>query len=224
MKLVNEPLGFHLSFIELRPTLIVIENPGFMAQCVSLLCQQCQGENGDFILSEAGTELKIDKTCQIILDPFHLALNSKRNINLLYKKLATATEGLEETATNLLAASINLLESNLLRSGISNITYNLQPTWIDLYKMLSVQFDEEFENLLDKLQTYLKLMSELGDTRLVIFVGLCAFLNTEEREELAKIAAYLNINLLFLESREPEDYLSGEIRYIIDKDLCLIKG
>lgn len=93
---------------------------------------------------------------------------------------------------------------------------------IYLFKLLDVKIDTQYENLLDKMISYLKILADLGDVSLLVVLNSATFFDREELQEIIQMARYLKINILFVEKREPEDWYADEKRYIIDKDNCII--
>lgn len=221
MKLVNTNLGVQISFHECIPTILAIENPLIMTRFIWTMMKQINGGEGDFILSDE-KELKFEKSCGLILDPFSLELNSKKVLTVLYKKLGTSGGSQLEGKSKLLQDCISLIDQCIVSSGIENLTYDADIAWNDIFKALGVRFDDHCESLLDKVISYLKILSDLSDTRVLVLLNFTGFFSTKELEEIVKMGSYLKINLVFLEKVEPATYLKEEARYIIDKDQCVI--
>lgn len=221
MILVNAKLGIQISFQEGIPTILAIENPMIMARFIWTVMEQIRGEEGNFILSE-DKELNFGKSCSLILEPFSIELNSKKILSALYKKLSEGSENQLEGKNKLLQDYFSLIDQCIVSSGIENLTYNEDITWSEIFKGLGVRFDDHCESLLDKVISYLKIVSDLSDIRLLTFLNFTGFFSAEELEEIIKMAAYLKINILFLEKEEPTFFFKQESRYIIDKDQCII--
>lgn len=221
MKLVNAMLGINIPFEEGKPEFLILENTAFLNQFIREMNLQCSGESGNFLLSEE-KELRISKVCQFLLEPFTLDLNSKKIMTLLYRKLGEAGEGYLEQKGRVLSESLSLIDQCIVSSGIQNLTCNADFSWNDLFKLLDVKTDTQYENLLDKMISYLKILADLGEVRLLAVLNFAAFFDREEMQEIIRMARYLKINILFVEKREPEDWYADENRYIIDKDNCII--
>lgn len=221
MKLVNAILGIDIPFEEGKPEFLILENTASLNQFIREMNLQCSGESGNFLLSE-GKELKIAKVCQFLLEPFTLDLNSKKIMTLLYRKLGEAGEGYLEQKSRVLSESLSLIDQCIVSSGIQNLTCNADFSWNDLFKLLDVKIDTQYENLLDKMISYLKILADLGEVRLLAVLNFAAFFEREELQEIIRMARYLKINILFVEKREPKDWYADENRYIIDKDNCII--
>lgn len=221
MKLVNAMLGINIPFEEGKTEFLILENTASLNQFIREMDLQCSGESGNFLLSEE-KELKMAKVCQFLLEPFTLDLNSKKIMTLLYRKLGEAGEGYLEEKGRVLSESLSLIDRCIVSSGIQNLTCNMDFSWNDLFKLLDVKIDTQYENLLDKMISYLKILADLGDVRLLVVLNFVAFFDREELQEIIRMAQYLKINLLFVEKREPDDWYTDENRYIIDKDNCVI--
>ena len=185
------------------------------------MMKQLRGEEGEFILSDE-KELKFEKCSDLLLDPFSVELNSKKVLSALYKRLSECGENQLESKSKLLQDYFSLIDQCIVSSGIENLTYDVDITWNEIFKVLGVRFDDHCENLLDKVLSYLKILSDLSEIRLVTFLNFTSFFSKEELEEIVKMAAYLKINVLFLEKLEPTCCFKQEVRYIIDKDQCII--
>ena len=222
MKLVNTQLGINIPFEEGKPEFLIIENTASLNQFIQEMNLQCGGESGNFLLSEEEKELKMSKTCQFLLEPFTLDLNSKRILTVLYRKLGEAGEGYLEQKNHVLSESLSLIDQCIVSSGIQNLTCNTDFSWNDLFKLLDVKIDSQYENLLDKMISYLKILADLRDVRLLILLNFVSFFEKEEIKEIIRMARYLNVTVLFVEKTEPACWYDTESRYIIDKDNCII--
>ena len=72
MRLINNDYGIEIEFIENNITVIVIENKIALIKILESMKRQMDGMDGDFILSEKDKQLKLDKKCEIIIDPFSI--------------------------------------------------------------------------------------------------------------------------------------------------------
>ena len=116
---------------------------------------------------------------------------------------------------------VTVLDNLTTSMGLAEINYNLDFKWNDIFKIYGVEFVEEYSGILEKLVSYIKVLSTFTDIKLMFFVNLRSYLCQEELEELYEICDYCKINLVLIEPSERLDR-TVEIRYIIDKDQCMI--
>ena len=72
MILTNAEYGLRIEFIEGRSCKLILENPKDMAYLAEVLCGQCAGKEGDFLLSCQEKEYKIEKYMEVIVNPFNI--------------------------------------------------------------------------------------------------------------------------------------------------------
>lgn len=74
MKLVHVDLEKPIAIHRNCPTEWIIESPELFLKYVEQLQKQNQGEEGNFVLSKADTELNIKRDVELVLSPFSLVL------------------------------------------------------------------------------------------------------------------------------------------------------
>ncbi len=220
MKLVHPALNHHIDFSQNQIQSLIIENQREYFKLTKELYLQCQGENGDFVLSE-NEILNISKECLFIYDFFNNFSNSKKTTTIINEKILKILQTedfFEEFAT--------------INASISKIIDK-----IDLASHLSLLFNENFDNetflkivkphlinsgdFLEDLITFIELNSEEKNIKVIILVGSFNFLNKIELNMLIKQLKYLQLNLLLIDPLERYE-LPNVNRIIIDKDLCEI--
>ncbi len=221
MKLVNADFGLVISFSENQAVELVVENPAGMSSIVGDFRRQCEGDEGNFVLSENDKILKPDKVLDIIINPFELSFNERKIMNKLYVQLEEFATDYYERKEELHRQIILLLEDILMATPYHNIVYNLECDWTSLFKLYNIRFDDQAVSLLEHLVEYIKLIAYLTDIRLLCFVNIKDYLAQEEVTELYQSAFSHKINLLLIESKEYEERMDEKI-FIIDKDKCLI--
>lgn len=86
--LVNTFYNLELRLIENEITVLSLEAPSAYQKIMHDLWQQYNGNEGSFILSENGKELKIQKNVECIYNPFTVNLNDKKILTKLYQELS----------------------------------------------------------------------------------------------------------------------------------------
>lgn len=220
MKLVHSNISRHIDFEKTEIYQLVIENANEFYKLTKEIISQCNGENGEWVLSET-FPIELNKNALIMYNFYDLSCNNKKTENLLKTQILKLANEVDfvETLSNINKA---LIEFNDLI--VENIDFNLETkseySFEELLKFIKFSFSEE-ENLLEKIVSYINVHSKLSKIKLVIFIGLSAYLNEEEIKNLTKDIVYKDLRVLFIESKERQK-LEDEIKIIIDKDLCEI--
>lgn len=220
MKLVNAKYNLQVEMRENVTDCIIIENPTSMSNIVSELWAQCNGGEGNFILSQEKS-LKIEKDMDIVLNPFALDFNSRKITAALYSNLVQSANSYVLEKAHLNSQIIQLLDQIMLDQIYSGIEYNMDFDWNDLFKLYGVKIAREYDSLLEKLVEYVKIMASLCNVKVICFVNLKCYLNQEEILEFIRAVNYNKIQLVLIEAHETERLVDERI-YIIDKDNCLI--
>lgn len=220
MKLVNSRLQLNIEMYENRVNILVAENKITLSYIIESIWKQCDGQEGDFILSE-NKILKFDKEMEMIINPFDLNFNSKKIISSLYSNLSEKANELAEDKAELNSKMINFLDKIILSESYAGIDFSLDFSWNDLFKMYNVKIDDNYDSLLSKLIEYIKLISNFCAIRVLCMVNIKSYLSKREIEDLYVCANHNKIFLLLIEAVESEK-LSNENIFIIDKDDCLI--
>lgn len=221
MKLVNAKYSLEIDFVENICDMLVVENRNAMSDIIRNLYNQYFGLDGDFILSEK-KEIRIDKTIEMIFNPYAIDINNKKINTALYKKM---TEYAQELIMekNRINSEINMLIDRIIIMGNYNgLEHEYDFAWADLFKLYGVHYDDNFVCITERIIEYIKVMSSICDFKIFTFVNLRTMLNDEDIIYLIECANYNKVNLLFIEGQE-YDIISNERVHIIDKDLCLIQ-
>ena len=220
MRLVNSRLGLDIELKENTISVLIIENKKEMRYAVESLYNQCNGLEGDFILSDDKV-LKMDKCSQIIMNPFSVDFNSKKIINALYSEMSEVANLYVEEKGELNKRIIELMDRILLSMSYSGIEYNIDFAWNEIFKLYGVKLEEQYSGLLEKTIEYIKVLSKLCRIRVLILVNYKAYFTVEELQEIYSQAQYNKVYIFMIESNE-EKRIGGENVYIIDKDRCFI--
>lgn len=163
-------------------------------------------------------ELDLTSKIGLYIDYFNIDLNSKRNINSLYKIIKS-----------------NLVEENKnkLMSHYSKMKSILSKLLVDYDIPLSIDDDFDIENILKlvkiKIKTSNDLLSNLlllidinkifKNNQLLIFVNLKQYLKESELNEFYKYSLYNNEKVLLIDSQSYGVTTKYEKKIIIDSNL-----
>lgn len=221
MKLVNAELLLDIETQENIPVVLVLENPVMMARIVKELYGACAGSDSDFIFSIDGKELSIDKSTEIIINPFSIDFNSRKIQTKLFEELLEGDSMYLEEKATLQSLIIDYLDKLIHNVSYEMITSNLNLDLLRLFKMYEVRIEPQCNTILETLVEYTKVLSRLLRKKLLVLVNISTFLDCEAVKELASMCAYQKLNLLMIESQEKNNQFPVKT-YIIDNDKCLI--
>lgn len=213
--------GLKIETDENQIPVLVLENQAVFSEFIEDFYRQCDGDDGEIVLSEEGKMMALSKSAMIVSDYFSLDLNGSRIRSRLYREMESAgiENGIEKDEFT--RQGIELLEKIISSARFDHVVYDLDLDWSNIFKLFGLRIEEDYLSLQEKIISFLRIASELLNLKLVAFVNLKAYLSDQRLLEIYQIAKYLKLNLLLIESKESEA-LSSEKVYIIDKDKCLI--
>lgn len=221
MKLVNAELFLNINIEENKPVVLTIENPKVMTEVIGQLYELCNSGEGDFVLSEGGKQLSFERTTEIIINPFQIDFNSRKVQSKLYSELLDAEINYAEEKAIIQSLIIEYLDKLTQNVPYEMISNDLDLDSMKLFKMFEVRIEAQCNSLLERLVEYTKILSRLLRKRLLVFVSISSYLDTNELNALYEICNYNKMKVLLIESHEL--YLPFHTKtYIIDKDKCMI--
>lgn len=222
MKLVNAELILDIDIDENKPTVLVIENPKIMAEVVEQLYTLCLSGEGDFILSDNNKQLSIEKTTEIIINPFSIDFNSRKTQSKLYGELLEAESNYIEEKAIIQTLIIDYLDKLSQSVPYEMISSELDLDSMKLFKMFNIRIEPQCESILEKMVEYTKVLARLLKKKLLVLVTIKNYLDDAEVEALYEMCNYQKISVLFMESHE-QSFVFPVNTYIIDKDKCMIR-
>lgn len=223
MKLVHHDFLCPIEFEENTISLLIMENPKHMRKFLESVYSQINGQDAEWVLSDADKMLRLDKHAEMVLNPFGIEVNQKKLLTALYTIIESEVQNSEL-----------LLEWNSLHplfldfaEKISNqVFFELDSaeefSIKDFLKFMNVKFYEDESEMLEKLISYMRLLKEILGVKLIIFVNLKTYFSSDEIRYLYEQAFYWKIHILLVESAEAAERLEMEKVIIIDKDACII--
>lgn len=221
MKLVNAELFLEIDIQENMPAVLVLESPDIMTRVVKELYDISSAGEGNFILSLDNKVLSIEKTAEIIINPFSIDFNSRKIQSKLYEELLEGGNIYLEEKSMIQSILIDYLDKLMLKVPYDMVTSNIELDLLRLFKMYDVRLEPQCNSILETLIEYTKVLSRLLRKKFLILINICNYLDVNSIKELAHMCAYQKLNLLFVERRET-DFQFPVKTYIIDKDKCLI--
>lgn len=110
--------------------------------------------------------------------------------------------------------------SNILYDEIEyynvDIDLNEEIDLVKYFKLAGIEFDNKYNNLIDKFIDILEIYSALYD-QTMIFINVLSYFSNEEIREILKYITYKKISVLFLENSYNRS-VYFENKYVIDDD------
>ena len=222
MKIINNDYQINITLDENEINVLFIENSNAFTTLVQNMWSQCNGEPGTWILLEDGNSLNMSKYIKCIINPFTINLNEKTMTNKLYQELKTISD--ESLILEYSNINMNILDyiEKLSYMTPYPLTYKLEYNVVDLLKIYDIKFDSIANTFLEKIIEYLKIMNQICQINIFVFIGLKQYLCEEDIKKLYEFVFYEKIHLVLIENHQSK-ILDYESIFIIDNDLCIIK-
>ena len=202
---------------------LVIEDKRQFRHLLYDLVAQSNGEAGLWVLGEDGKCLNLEKQLYVIRDPLNTDINSREILTKLQNQLIkTGNDFMQEIF------DINQKIQNFYYSLENEYPYDIihkqEISVQELVKMGGFNFYIENTGELIDLVSYIEVVQEFINPNLFVLVNLHAVTNVDERGILFKTLIEKKFSVLCLESSldSIEFDKNVEVRYILDKDFCLI--
>ena len=219
MRLSYFSYGIDILIEENIVNVLVVENQQVYVELINAMIVQSAGNEGNWQLSDDNKDLAIGKSISLVHTPFMLELNSKKNLNYLYKELQNISEECAYEDINVINSDIITYLDKISQKLPYQINYNLELEPTHLFKQYEVHLDVDGTTLLEKVLNYIQLEKILCNTKLLVFVNLRAFFSDEQMVEIYKTANYNKIPIFLVETQKRGN-INGEKYCIIDNDWC----
>ena len=201
---------------------LVCENKG-------LLFDYCDYLFNEFIGKERYWKLEIDNQVEELFDKgdfipnyFQLDLNSKRNVNALYKILKKLYyEKLSDSIKDLKEKALSIVKEIALDFDIE-LSVSNEIKEDDLFKIMNLQFSDEGLSYKEKLIKYIFITNELRGVNIFFVVDFHRYFSDGEANEILKELSYRKIKLVNLEHDQSFAKYDDESLLLVDQDLCVL--
>lgn len=200
---------------------VIIENQKLLLEILEDFNLQFNGGTGENVISENDKVLTTDKYCEVHSRFVPFEMNSK----LLNSKLNAAMEKVALLGEHYNAT---MEEIGRLEKYFEEISFELQGdiqfnkiNISSLIKAVGISFNENYENLKEKILDYIELVTEYDKEKVFIFLNLRTFISDDEMKIFIAEIVKRHYQILLLESNERK-LLPNCTRCIVDSDLCII--
>lgn len=201
---------------------IVIENKAILYQFLSYCNLDYCGDNDwiSYFVDEKPQDN--DKAIHFIPNVFNLDLNSKKNINGLYKLLKKKYyEELKIEIQDLQRRAETIVKGIAMDFDV-DLSVGDTISEDDLFKAMNLSFSESDSSLIDRFIRYVMVIHELQNISVFLVYRLRDFFESKEIESIYHELNYKSIILVDIEGSSPSFLNEKEYQLIIDKDLCSI--
>ncbi len=221
MKLTCNRYVSQIDFDKSTKYILVVENAKeFRKICCELLAESNGETESDFVFSDNGQIVSMQKYILLLYDFLGLDINNKKILNevasQVEEKLQTYDFVEKLCQINKLILEIN---DKVLDDFDFKVSYD-EEFGIDKLIKISNYRIQGASDILEKLLAYIKVYSSLKPIKTIVLIGVMQYLSADELYLFAKNLEYLGLNLLLVER---QDYkLKNFNRILIDNDLCEI--
>lgn len=216
------PNVFQIDITDPKFITLIIENKSFYWKFSKYLYDTFPEHLSYCSLIKNGEQQKIEDVSAYIFNPLDLNLNTKQNLNALYKIL-------KKSYFSELSASVQQIQDLLTQvckeirlDFDAELTMESSIRIDDIFKIGGLQFSEIDSSLLEKFVRYISIIKELRNVSIIFINHLHDYFENTEIEQLLKELGYRGITLVNIETFVPQNKLENETICIIDKDLCSI--
>lgn len=201
---------------------VIIENRSSLFDYLRYLHNDFRGKERYWTVFKDGDAISIDDISDFVPSFFSLDINSKKNINALYKVL-------KKQYYEQLSSDINSLKEKAI--GIIkeiSIDFDLELTSTsdikedDLFKIMDLRFDGDELNEKEKFIKYCQIINELRGVQLYFVISAHQYYSNEELKQIIDELMYRRIFLFNIETSKIESKIAGESLLLVDHDLCVI--
>ena len=222
MKLLNNKYNICFDFSESNIFELVCEKPNIYNDLVCDLYNANNDLDSHFILLKDDNLIEFDKNCEIIFNPFCIDINNKRNIDKFYGLLVNKSNYDEfYLRKNELFLKIFEFVNEVSFNIDFPILYDEDTEVKNLFKAINLKIDMDTSNLLELLDSYIKITNRLQGEKIYILINLKSFLSLKEIKMFYESALYNKYKLILFENIDRSD-VENERKIIIDNDGCII--
>lgn len=196
--------------LENQITSIRVENPILFRDIYKNIAENIVFSSNDKAIGE--------DNIYILYDPLNFEINSKKNINLLYKLLAKNSTQLESDKLEYIKTiAIDIVDS-LSNSTNFLIDYDLDITFSKLFNLIKLEFKfDDSDDFINNFLNLLEVLPEIMNLEILVTFNLCSLIIETEYQQILEKARENNIKILNF-SLETNDFYN----YAIDFDLCVV--
>lgn len=218
------PGVFQLDITDPKFITLIIESKPFYWRFSKYLYDTFPDHLNYCSLLKNGEQQKIEDFSTYIYNPLDLSLNTKQNLNSLYKILKKSYFSELTASVQQIQESLTQVCKEIRLDFDAELTMESSIRIDDVFKIGGLQFSESDSSLLERFVRYISVIKELQNISIIFINHLHDFFENSEIEKLLKETEYRGITIVNIETNLPRKKLENEIVSIIDRDLCSINS
>lgn len=208
--------------IGVKHYLLQIENQKVFCDLMTFLFSDFMLGNSTITMYDGIEEIHLDSNLHFIPNSFFLDLNTRKNIQALYKRMKFIYF---EKIRNDIEKLNNLAESIVKEIALDfeiELDMASQIKEDDLFKLFNLQFKQDELTHIEQFLKYIEIVNELQKISCFVVYHLRESFSLEDLILLQKELSYKRITLIDIETTNFNSISSEEVKIILDRDLCLI--
>ncbi len=203
---------------------LVVENKMLFYNIGLFLFNDFQGEDELIQLYDGVTEIHLDEIAIFVPALFDLSINSKKNLNALYKILKSLYNDDIKNGIKSIHESLMLMLGKIRVDYDLDLAINESLSENDLFKIADIKIAEsESVSLLDQLLKYINVHCELRKTKIIFILEMNSYLNQDQKHNLYEALKYKEVSIVSVDNHCPTCVDNMEKMFVVDDDLCFIK-
>lgn len=188
-----------------RPKVFVIKDHNEFFKIQKELINQCNGEQGKFIIYGSEKSISFDSQIEIIPNVYTIDINTRKIVTNLHKSLSKQVIlGDQFFEFDEIKNNIKNFLNELRKITLINFEYNDEDIAVeDFLKLYEIKYSDQ--NLLpsELLIKYIELIKEVMKLKIVIISFALYNLNKDEIDNVIRYCIQNNLLLIFLEREKP---------------------
>ena len=207
---------------DLNNYLLIIENKRVLYNFLKDIGNGCIYDELIQIYDVNNRKLKNIDYIDFVPSILSLDINNKKNVNALIRLVKKSHQEDIKNSINVLNRFLKDLFNNIRLEIPFSIIENIELEEDDILKLMDIKIEDNDQNLLERINTYIQTSFELRNIKIFVFYGLFSLLEDQEINSLIKNCKYYDIIVVDIENINIQTN-SDFHKLILDKDICLIK-
>lgn len=202
--------------------LLIIQNKKELYKFLKDIGNGCIYDELIQVYDENNRKLKNSDYIDFVTSILSIDINNKRNINALIRIIKKSQEESLKNSINVLNKYLRDLFNNIRLEIPFTIIDNIELEEDDIIKLMDIKIEDNDQNLLERINTYIQTSFELRNIKIFVFYGLFSLLEDQEVDSLIKNCKYYGIIIVDIENIDIQTSIDFN-KLILDQDICLLK-
>ena len=221
--LTHSALNTRVLLSEDNPTIVTIESQEVFSLLISQMFAQINNEPGDFNISRDYKPITISKEVDLVHSPFLLDFGQRKILLRIcsdFDKLSMSSEHYEATAQ--MQQAVQLFLERMSSFYPAPLVWDIELTAGNLAKAVNIRVDVEELSMVERLLTYMEIMTTLKIVSIFVYVNLSTYFTSEQLKSLFYEVRLKKYCMLLFENRSMTRITDFERHLTVDADMCEI--